>query len=127
MYEILAIRKASKRLPGKSSVAKIVFIPAILAIGIITGANLASPTQAQKQQQPQQGNFNAKLAGTNKVHAAGGNLSTVSHAGNNTSGGAVKAFLNQTGKALANAPGETNEFFSGRSESGGSENDTIGK
>jgi hypothetical protein len=59
MYEILEIRKASKRLPGKSSVAKIVFIPAILAIGIITGANLASPTQAQKQQQPQQGNFNA--------------------------------------------------------------------
>jgi hypothetical protein len=125
MYEIREIRKASKRSLGKPSVAKIVFIPAILAIGVITGANLVSPAQAQ--QQPQQGNFNAKLAATNEVHAAGGNLSTVSHTGNNTSGGAVKSFLNQTGKALANAPGETNEFFSGRSESGGNENDTIGK
>jgi predicted metal-dependent enzyme (double-stranded beta helix superfamily) len=126
MYEIHEIRKASKRSLGKPHVVKIVFIPAILAIGIITGANLASPAQAQ-QQQPQHGNFNAKLAGTNEVHAAGGNLSTVSHTGNNTSGGAVKSFLNQTGRALANAPGETNEFFSGRSESGGNENDTIGK
>ena len=126
MYEIHEIIKASKRSLGKRPVAKIVFIPAILAIGVITGANLAIPAQAQ-QQQPQHGNFNAKLASTNEVHAAGGNLSTVSHAGNNTSGGAVKGFLNQTGKALANAPGETNEFFSGRSESGGNENDTIGK
>lgn len=129
MYKIHEIRKASKRSLGKRPVAKIVFIPAILAIGVITGANLASPAQAQQQQQqqPQHGNFNAKLASTNEVHAAGGNLSTVSHAGNNTSGGAVKGFLNQTGKALANAPGETNEFFSGGSESGGTENDTIGK
>jgi preprotein translocase subunit YajC len=127
MYEIHELRKASKRSLGKLPVAKIVFIPAILVIGVVTGANLASPAQAQQQQQPQHGNFNAKLAGTNEVHAAGGNLSTVSHTGNNTSGGAVKGFLNQTGKALANAPGETNEFFSGRSESGGNENDTIGK
>ncbi len=43
---------------------------------------------------------------------------------NDSSGGAVKTFLNETGKILANVPSEANELLSGRSESG--ENDTLG-
>lgn len=45
--------------------------------------------------------------------------------GNDSSTGAVKTFVNETGKFLANIPGETNELLSGRSEVG--ENDTVGK
>ena len=45
--------------------------------------------------------------------------------GNDSSGGAVKTFVNETGKFLANIPGETNELLSGESES--EENDTVGK
>ena len=36
--------------------------------------------------------------------------------GNDSSGGAVKTFVNETGKFLANIPGETNELLSGESE-----------
>ena len=45
--------------------------------------------------------------------------------GNDSSGGAVKTFVNETGKLLANIPGETNELLSGESES--EENDTVGR
>ena len=45
--------------------------------------------------------------------------------GNDSSGGAVKTFVNETGKFLANIPGETNELLSGESES--EENDTVGR
>ncbi len=43
---------------------------------------------------------------------------------NDSSGGAVKTFVNETGKILANVPGEANELLSGKSES--EENDTVG-
>ena len=46
-------------------------------------------------------------------------------AGSDTSGGAVKTFVNESGKFLANIPGETNELLNGESES--EENDTVGR
>lgn len=49
----------------------------------------------------------------------------ISTANNDSSGGAVKTFVNETGKFLANIPGETNELLSGESES--EENDTVGR
>lgn len=45
--------------------------------------------------------------------------------GNDSSGGAVKTFVNESSKFLANIPGETNELLSGESES--QENDTVGR
>lgn len=45
--------------------------------------------------------------------------------GNDSSGGAVKRFVNEIGKFLANIHGETNELLSGESES--EENDTVGR
>jgi len=56
-------------------------------------------------------------------------LSTANNVSSETistgSGGAVKTFMNETGKFLANIPGETNELLSGESES--EENDTVGR
>ena len=101
MYEIRETRKASKKSLGKPPVVKIVFILATLAISVITGANLASSAQAQQQQQPQQETSMLNWLAFNEAHAAkGGNLSTVSHTGNNTSRRVVKGFLNQTGKVV---------------------------
>jgi len=69
-------------------------------------------------------NPNGEIRG--QIISAASNVSseTISM-GNDSSGGAVKTFVNETGKFLANIPGETNELLSGESES--EENDTVGR
>jgi CHRD domain len=69
-------------------------------------------------------NPNGEIRG--QISSAANNISSETPSiGNDSSGGAVKTFVNETGKFLANIPGETNELLSGESES--EENDTVGR
>lgn len=114
-------------------------INGVLSKGMIISSNLQGPlagkqisdlvnlmnsqgTYVNIHTQP---NKNGEIRG--QISSVGSNVVSINNTGNNTLGGAVKTFLNQTGKALANVPGETNEFLSRGSESSGGENDTVGK
>lgn len=65
-------------------------------------------------------NPNGEIRG--QISSMANNVSSV---GDDSSSGAVKTFVNESGKFLANIPGETNELLSGESES--NENDTVGR
>jgi CHRD domain-containing protein len=69
-------------------------------------------------------NPNGEIRG--QVSSTANNVSSETPSvGNDSSAGAVKTFVNETGKFLVNIPGETNELLSGESES--AENDTVGR
>jgi hypothetical protein len=111
----------------------------VLSKGIIISSNLQGPlagkqisdlvnlmnSQGTYVNIHTQQNKNGEIRG--QISSVVSNVASINNTGNNTLGGAVKTFLNQTGKALVNVPGETNELLSGGSESSGGENDTVGK
>lgn len=69
-------------------------------------------------------NPNGEIRG--QISSMANNVSSeIPSVGDDTSSGAVKTFVNESGKFLANIPGETNELLSGESES--NENDTVGR
>jgi hypothetical protein len=69
-------------------------------------------------------NPNGEIRG--QISSMANNVSSeIPSVGDDTSSGAVKTFVNESGNFLANIPGETNELLSGESES--NENDTVGR
>jgi Ca2+/Na+ antiporter len=69
-------------------------------------------------------NPNGEIRG--QISSMANNVSSeIPSVGDDNSSGAVKTFVNESGKFLANIPGETNELLSGESES--NENDTVGR